>query len=155
MRPECSSEMLILVYQVTRCHIAPVMKWIVEVEFARFWMEVSVLVRPRFPWCVNPHTRCLRKWSVPHQIWTPLRREKTWPGTKLQFSSPSQSPTDGAPSALGRSKRKHRETISKSKNAVCWDIAPHGSCQNRRFRGTYRLHHQDKKNQCVRNISSN
>jgi hypothetical protein len=29
------------------------------------------------------------------------------------------------------------------KNAVFWDVTPCGSCKNRRFGGTYRLHHQD------------
>jgi hypothetical protein len=28
------------------------------------------------------------------------------------------------------------------KNAVFWDVKPCGSCDNRRFVGTYRLHHQ-------------
>jgi hypothetical protein len=28
------------------------------------------------------------------------------------------------------------------KNAVFWDVAPCGSCKNRRFGGTQRLHHQ-------------
>jgi hypothetical protein len=32
-------------------------------------------------------------------------------------------------------------------NAVFWDIKPCDSCQNRRFEGTYRLHHQREKNQ--------
>jgi hypothetical protein len=27
-------------------------------------------------------------------------------------------------------------------NAVFWDVTPRGSCKNRYFRGTYRLHHQ-------------
>jgi hypothetical protein len=27
------------------------------------------------------------------------------------------------------------------KNAVLWDVTPCGSCRNRRFGGTYRLHH--------------
>jgi hypothetical protein len=27
-------------------------------------------------------------------------------------------------------------------NAVFWDVMPCGSCKNRYFRGTYRLHHQ-------------
>jgi hypothetical protein len=26
------------------------------------------------------------------------------------------------------------------KNAVFWDVTPHGSCKNRRFGGNYRLH---------------
>jgi hypothetical protein len=28
------------------------------------------------------------------------------------------------------------------KNAVFWDVAPHGSCKSWRFGGTYHLHHQ-------------
>jgi hypothetical protein len=28
------------------------------------------------------------------------------------------------------------------KNAVFWDVTPCGSCKNRGFEGTYRLHHQ-------------
>jgi hypothetical protein len=32
------------------------------------------------------------------------------------------------------------------KNAVVWDVALCGSCKNRRFGGTYRLHHQGDKN---------
>jgi hypothetical protein len=31
-------------------------------------------------------------------------------------------------------------------NAVFWDVILCGSCKNRRFGGTYRLHHQDDKN---------
>jgi hypothetical protein len=33
------------------------------------------------------------------------------------------------------------------KNAVFWDITPCGSCENRRYIGTQRLHHQGDKNQ--------
>jgi hypothetical protein len=33
------------------------------------------------------------------------------------------------------------------KNIVFWDVTPCGSCKNRRFSGTYRLHHQGDKNQ--------
>jgi hypothetical protein len=32
-------------------------------------------------------------------------------------------------------------------NAVFWDVTPCGSCKNRRFEGTWRLHHQGEKNQ--------
>jgi hypothetical protein len=42
------------------------------------------------------------------------------------------------------------------KNAVYWDMTPRGSCKNRLFRGTYRLHHQGKTNQQARNsVNSN
>jgi hypothetical protein len=34
---------------------------------------------------------------------------------------------------------------SSVKNAVFWDVAPCRSCVNRRFGGTYRLHHQGRK----------
>jgi hypothetical protein len=37
------------------------------------------------------------------------------------------------------------------KNAVFWDVAPCGSCMNRRFGVTYRLHHQGDKDQLARN----
>jgi hypothetical protein len=32
------------------------------------------------------------------------------------------------------------------KNGVFWDVTPYGSCKNRRFGGTLRLHHQCDKN---------
>jgi hypothetical protein len=32
-------------------------------------------------------------------------------------------------------------TAVTTKNAVFWDVTPGGSCKNRRFGGTYRLHH--------------
>jgi hypothetical protein len=32
------------------------------------------------------------------------------------------------------------------KNDVFWDITPCGSCKNRRFGGTYHLHHEGDKN---------
>jgi hypothetical protein len=42
------------------------------------------------------------------------------------------------------------------KNAVFGDVTPLGSCNNRSFRGTYRLHYQGDKNWPVRdNVSSN
>jgi hypothetical protein len=43
------------------------------------------------------------------------------------------------------------------KNAVLWDITPCcGSCKNRRFGRTYRLHRQDGRNQlAMNNVSSN
>jgi hypothetical protein len=31
------------------------------------------------------------------------------------------------------------------KNAIFWDVTPCGYCKNRRFRGTYRLHHELKR----------
>jgi hypothetical protein len=37
------------------------------------------------------------------------------------------------------------------KDAVIWGVTPYGSCKNRRFGGTYRLHHQGGKNQRARN----
>jgi hypothetical protein len=39
------------------------------------------------------------------------------------------------------------------KNAVFWDVTPCGSCKNRRFGGTYYLHHYGEKNQRARNVS--
>jgi hypothetical protein len=39
-------------------------------------------------------------------------------------------------------------------NAVIWDISRCGSCKNRRFGGTYRLHHQGDKNGLTRNTVS-
>jgi hypothetical protein len=30
-------------------------------------------------------------------------------------------------------------------NIIFWDVMPYGSCENRRFEGTYRLHHQSDK----------
>jgi hypothetical protein len=37
------------------------------------------------------------------------------------------------------------------RNAVFWDVTPCGSCKNRRFGGTYRLHHLGyKKRRSVR-----
>jgi hypothetical protein len=42
------------------------------------------------------------------------------------------------------------------KNGVFWVVTPCGSCKNRRFGGTYRLHHQSEKNQQGRNnVGSN
>jgi hypothetical protein len=47
-------------------------------------------------------------------------------------------------------------TAVTMKNAVTWDTMPCGSCKNRRFGGTYLLHHQDDKNRRARNnVSSN
>jgi hypothetical protein len=36
------------------------------------------------------------------------------------------------------------------KNAVFLDVTPYGYCNNRRFGGTYRLHHQGDKNRLAR-----
>jgi hypothetical protein len=41
------------------------------------------------------------------------------------------------------------------KNDIFLDVTPCGCCKNRRFRGTYRLHRQNDKNQRARNVSSN
>jgi hypothetical protein len=42
------------------------------------------------------------------------------------------------------------------KNAVLWDVTPCCFCKNRRFGGTWRLHHQGDKNRWTRNnFSSN
>jgi hypothetical protein len=38
------------------------------------------------------------------------------------------------------------------KNVVFWDVSPRGSCMNRHFRGTYRLHLQGKNNQWTKNM---
>jgi hypothetical protein len=37
-------------------------------------------------------------------------------------------------------------TAVTMKNALFWDVTPCGSCKNRRFGGTQRLHHQGDKN---------
>jgi hypothetical protein len=47
------------------------------------------------------------------------------------------------------------ELASETKNAIFWDVTPCGSCKNRRFGGTQRLHHQGDKNRLARNVSSN
>jgi hypothetical protein len=42
------------------------------------------------------------------------------------------------------------------KNAAFWNEMPRGSCNNRRFGGTYRLHYQSEKNRRAGNkVSSN
>jgi hypothetical protein len=46
-------------------------------------------------------------------------------------------------------------TAVTMKNTAFWDVIPCGSCKNRRFRGTYCLHHQDHKNWFARNVSNN
>jgi hypothetical protein len=43
--------------------------------------------------------------------------------------------------------QKGSEVAQTLKNAVFLDVTPCGSCNNRRFEGTYRLHHQGDKNQ--------
>jgi hypothetical protein len=40
-----------------------------------------------------------------------------------------------------------------SQNGVFWDVTPCGYCKNRRFRGTYRLHHRGDKNRRTRNVA--
>jgi hypothetical protein len=40
-----------------------------------------------------------------------------------------------------------------TKNVVFWDVTPCGYSNNRRFRGTYRRHHQGDKNRQARNVS--
>jgi hypothetical protein len=40
------------------------------------------------------------------------------------------------------------------KNAVFWDVTLCGSYKNRRFVGTYRIHHQDDRNRRARNNAS-
>jgi hypothetical protein len=38
------------------------------------------------------------------------------------------------------------QRIARMKNAVFWDVTPYGSSKNRRFGGTWRLHHQGRMN---------
>jgi hypothetical protein len=40
------------------------------------------------------------------------------------------------------------------KNGVFWVVTQCGSCKNRRFGGTWRLHHQVDKNRWTRNNAS-
>jgi hypothetical protein len=40
-------------------------------------------------------------------------------------------------------------------NDIFWDVKPCGSCKNRRFGGTYRIHQTGEKNQRAMNGSSN
>jgi hypothetical protein len=47
-------------------------------------------------------------------------------------------------------------TAVTMKNGVFWDVTPRASCKNRRFGGTWRLHHQGDKNRRSRkNVSHN
>jgi hypothetical protein len=46
-------------------------------------------------------------------------------------------------------------TAVTMKYAVFWNVTPCGSCKNRCFGGTYRLHHQGDKNRRAGNVSSN
>jgi hypothetical protein len=45
-------------------------------------------------------------------------------------------------------------TAMTTKNAVFWNITACCSCKDRRFGRTYRLHHQEEKNQRARNVNS-
>jgi hypothetical protein len=57
---------------------------------------------------------------------------------------------------LGLNDQNTREAANDMKNAVFWDVTPCGSCKNRRFGGTHRLHHQGEKHQRAKNnVSSN
>jgi hypothetical protein len=38
-----------------------------------------------------------------------------------------------------------RKTTNPLMNAVFWNVTPRGSCNNRRFGGTYRFRHQGEK----------
>jgi hypothetical protein len=49
---------------------------------------------------------------------------------------------------------KSHEGGARVKNAVFWDVTPCGCRKNRRFGGTYRLHHQGRRNQHGRNTVS-
>jgi hypothetical protein len=52
--------------------------------------------------------------------------------------------------------RSEVSTAGTMKNAVFWGVTPCGSCKNRRFGGTYRLHYQGDENRPARNnVSSN
>jgi hypothetical protein len=44
--------------------------------------------------------------------------------------------------------------LQEGSNIVFWDVTPCGSCKNKHFGGTYRLHHQDEKNQPTRKTLS-
>jgi hypothetical protein len=46
-------------------------------------------------------------------------------------------------------------TAVTMKIAVFWDMMPCGSCENRRFGGTYRLHHQCELVRARNNVSNN
>jgi hypothetical protein len=37
------------------------------------------------------------------------------------------------------------------KNVIFWDVAPYGFCENRRFGGTYGLHHHGEMNRRAKN----
>jgi hypothetical protein len=47
-------------------------------------------------------------------------------------------------------------TVVTMKNAIFWEVTPCGSCKNRRFGGTQRLHHKGDNNRWTRhNVSRN
>jgi hypothetical protein len=52
---------------------------------------------------------------------------------------------------VGATAPAYMTTNRMVKNAVIWDVRPRGSCKNRRFGGTYRLHRQGDKNCRARN----
>jgi hypothetical protein len=43
-------------------------------------------------------------------------------------------------------RRTALQNENRTKNFVFWDVTPYGSCENRRFGGTYRILHQGDKN---------
>jgi hypothetical protein len=75
---------------------------------------------------------------------------------KFQFVSHKRHITLPLESRAGYGYVRFEVLIAASvKNAVFWHVTPCGSSKNRRFGGTYRLHHQSDKNRRARNNVSN
>jgi hypothetical protein len=57
---------------------------------------------------------------------------------KRHITSPLQSPSSYVRFEIFKA--------ATTKNAVLWDVKPCGSCKNRGYGGTYRLHYQGENN---------
>jgi hypothetical protein len=76
----------------------------------------------------------------------------------IRFAMYFRTTNDRCAGALTYSRNQLvRDCFSRTMtNSVFWDVTPFGCCENRRFGGTYRLHHQGDKNRRARNnVSTN
>jgi hypothetical protein len=84
-----------------------------------------------------------------YEEWRLLRNKNQFVPHRKHINSPLQSP------AGYYCVRFEVFKVVIIKNVIFWDVTLCGSCENRRFGGTYLVHHHGDKNQRARNNFSN
>jgi hypothetical protein len=159
------------IHQETQKNIAPVLKRTEHDDWSKSIIEIiwSMLFPAKSPGketlaitAPSPNrmlqicvARCIKHWK-----WQQIAPEKILQAYRVSNILLSRN-AKWFQAVLWQIRSDPRQNLTAIQSMTCHDecrlliVTPCGSCENRRFGGTYRLYHQGDKNRRARNVSSN